>query len=72
MEITGGSGEAGQGKIIRLRDDGSVPPDNPFAGVKGARPEIWSYGHRHPQGICRDPETGRVYATENGAAVLGL
>jgi glucose/arabinose dehydrogenase len=45
-----------------------VPPDNPFAGVKGARPEIWSYGHRHPQGICRDPETGRVYATENGAA----
>jgi glucose/arabinose dehydrogenase len=56
------------GKIIRLRDDGSVPPDNPFAGVRGARPEIWSYGHRHPQGICRDPETGRVYSTENGAA----
>lgn len=54
------------GKIIRLRDDGTVPPDNPFARVPGARPEIWSYGHRHPQGIHYDTVGGQVYATENG------
>ncbi|MBN9023757.1 MAG: PQQ-dependent sugar dehydrogenase [Rhizobiales bacterium] len=39
------------GKVIRIRDDGSVPPDNPFVGQDGAMPEIWSYGHRNPQGM---------------------
>jgi glucose/arabinose dehydrogenase len=54
------------GKIVRIRDDGTVPPDNPFVGRKDARPEIWSYGHRNPQGIIHDPATGIVYAHEHG------
>lgn len=53
------------GKILRLRDDGSAPPDNPFAGERGARPEIWSMGHRHVQGLARHPD-GRIFATEHG------
>ena len=40
------------GKIVRMRPDGSVPPDNPFVGRQGAKPEIWSYGHRNPQGAA--------------------
>ena len=40
------------GKIVRINPDGSVPPDNPFVGKSGARPEIWSYGHRNPQGLA--------------------
>ena len=43
------------GKIIRINKDGSVPPDNPFAGRAGALPEIWSYGHRNPQGAVLAP-----------------
>ncbi len=54
------------GKIIRLQDDGKVPPDNPFVGKEGARPEIWSYGHRNPQGLAIHPETGEVWAVEHG------
>lgn len=54
------------GKTIRLRDDGSVPADNPFAGRPGARPEIWSLGHRSPQGLAVDPATGTLYETEHG------
>lgn len=54
------------GKIVRLRDDGSVPSDNPFVGKAGARGEIWSYGHRNVQGILRDPTTGAIYANEHG------
>ena len=42
------------GKIIRIRRDGSVPPDNPLVGRAGARPEIWSWGHRNPQGAALD------------------
>jgi aldose sugar dehydrogenase len=53
------------GKIIRIRTDGSVPEDNPFVGVSGARPEIWSYGHRNPQGLAFDA-TGRLWAHEHG------
>ncbi|WP_135467368.1 PQQ-dependent sugar dehydrogenase [Crenalkalicoccus roseus] len=53
------------GKILRLRDDGSAPPDNPFAGRQDARPEIFSYGHRHVQGLARHPD-GRIFATEHG------
>jgi glucose/arabinose dehydrogenase len=54
------------GKILRLRDDGSVPPDNPFVGRAGHKPEIYSYGHRNPQGITVHPETGAVWASEHG------
>ncbi len=54
------------GKVIRLFDDGRVPPDNPFVGTSGAKPEIWSYGHRNPQGLAIHPTTGDVWATEHG------
>jgi glucose/arabinose dehydrogenase len=55
------------GSVIRLRDDGSVPPDNPFAGGTGSSPEIWSYGHRNPQGMDINPRTGAVWTHEHGA-----
>ena len=54
------------GKMIRLHDDGRVPEDNPFVKREGARPEIWSYGHRNVQGIVIHPETGDVWADEHG------
>jgi glucose/arabinose dehydrogenase len=53
------------GKILRLRDDGTAPPDNPFVGRAGARPEVYSIGHRHIQGLARHPD-GRIFATEHG------
>jgi glucose/arabinose dehydrogenase/cytochrome c553 len=55
-----------QGKILRFNADGSVPRDNPFVGWKDARPEIWSYGHRNPQGLAFQPGTGRLYESEHG------
>ncbi len=54
------------GKIIRIRRDGSVPPDNPFVGRAGARAEIWSWGHRNPQGAALDA-AGALWAVEHGA-----
>jgi glucose/arabinose dehydrogenase len=54
------------GKIIRLHDDGRVPSDNPFVDRAGARPEIWSYGHRNVQGLAIHSETGDIWATEHG------
>jgi aldose sugar dehydrogenase len=54
------------GKILRLRDDGSVPPDNPFAKRKGYLPEIYSLGHRSQVGLAVHPETGALWSTENG------
>lgn len=54
------------GKILRLMDDGRVPPDNPFVNQAGAKPEIWSYGHRNPQGLIVHPTTGDVWETEHG------
>jgi glucose/arabinose dehydrogenase len=54
------------GKVIRLNRDGSVPADNPFVGQAGAQPEIWSYGHRNPQGAALDAE-GRLWTVEHGA-----
>jgi glucose/arabinose dehydrogenase len=55
-----------QGTIVRLRDDGSVPDDNPFVGRPGVRPEIWSYGHRNPQGLAFRPGTNELWETEHG------
>jgi glucose/arabinose dehydrogenase len=54
------------GKILRLRDDGAVPRDNPFVGKAGHKPEVFSYGHRNPQGITVHPQTGAVWASEHG------
>ena len=54
------------GVTIRLHEDGSVPADNPFVGQAGVLPEIWSYGHRNPQGLAIDPFTGDVWINEHG------
>ncbi|MEQ9398678.1 MAG: PQQ-dependent sugar dehydrogenase [Longimicrobiales bacterium] len=54
-----------QGVILRLTEDGGVPAGNPFIGRAGALPEIWSYGHRNPQGMVIDDQ-GRVWITEHG------
>ncbi|MEP7351153.1 MAG: PQQ-dependent sugar dehydrogenase [Sphingorhabdus sp.] len=54
------------GKVLRINTDGSIPADNPFAKVKGARPEIWTYGHRDPLGLAIDPRSGSVVASEHG------
>lgn len=54
------------GKVIRIRDDGSIPPDNPFLNTE-AKPEIWSYGHRNIQGMTFDPIKQRIWATEHGS-----
>ena len=52
------------GKVIRIRRDGTIPSDNP--GIAGARPEIWSYGHRNPQGAAIRPGTDELWVTEHG------
>jgi glucose/arabinose dehydrogenase len=54
------------GKIVRIRPDGSVPPDNPFVDRRDAKPEIWSYGHRNPQGLAVNPASGKVWEHEHG------
>jgi glucose/arabinose dehydrogenase len=54
------------GKILRLNDDGSVPQDNPFVSQPGARAEIWTFGHRNPQGIDFQPGTNLLFETEHG------
>jgi glucose/arabinose dehydrogenase len=54
------------GKTLRLRDDGTVPPDNPFVGKPGAKPEIYTYGHRNGYGLAVHPETGEVWQAEIG------
>jgi aldose sugar dehydrogenase len=54
------------GKILRVRPDGSVPPDNPFVGRPGAKPEIWSFGHRNPQGLALHPTSGKLWEHEHG------
>lgn len=54
------------GKVHRLKDDGTVPDDNPFVKTKGARPSIWSYGHRNPQGLIYDKANDRVWDIEHG------
>jgi glucose/arabinose dehydrogenase len=54
------------GKILRLHDDGRIPKDNPFVNKTGAKPEIWSYGHRNPQGLIYDKESKTLWAHEHG------
>ena len=54
------------GKVIRVTPDGSAPKDNPFAGRAGAKPEIWSYGHRNSQGATLHPQTGKLWMHEHG------
>ena len=54
------------GKVVRINREGSVPPDNPNLGVSGALPELWSYGHRNPQGAAIHPATGELWVTEHG------
>ncbi|MBY6203516.1 PQQ-dependent sugar dehydrogenase [Halomonas denitrificans] len=54
------------GKLVRLNPDGSVPDDNPFIGRDDVLPEIYSYGHRNPQGLVRDERTGAIYESEHG------
>ncbi len=53
------------GKVIRIRKDGSVPPDNPYVGTAGALPDIWSIGHRNSQGATLGPD-GRLWMHEHG------
>lgn len=54
------------GSSVRVTDDGKVPEDNPFIGVAGAQPEIYSYGHRNQQSIVVDRNSGKIYQTEHG------
>jgi aldose sugar dehydrogenase len=54
------------GKILRLHDDGRVPRDNPFVNKPSAKPEIWSYGHRNPQGLYYDKHTNTLWNHEHG------
>jgi glucose/arabinose dehydrogenase len=55
------------GKIVRINPDGSAPKDNPFVGRAGARPEIWSYGHRNVQAAALHPDNGQLWTVEHGA-----
>jgi glucose/arabinose dehydrogenase len=55
------------GKVVRIKPDGSVPDDNPFVSRQGAKPEIWSYGHRNAQGAAIHPQTGKLWMHEHGA-----
>jgi glucose/arabinose dehydrogenase len=72
MTTGGGGGNGAQdlnshaGKVLRLRDDGSVPSDNPFAGKPGHKPEVYSLGHRNSLGLAVHPGTGDVWQNENG------
>jgi len=55
-----------QGKVVRIHPDGAIPADNPFSGRADARPEIWSYGHRNPQGAALHPVTLQLWVHEHG------
>jgi quinoprotein glucose dehydrogenase len=58
--------ETCNGKVYRIRDDGSIPEDNPFYNTPGAIKAIYSYGHRNPQGLALHPTTGEIWETEHG------
>jgi aldose sugar dehydrogenase len=55
------------GKVVRINADGTIPKDNPFVGREGARPDVWSYGHRNIQAATVHPETGELWTVEHGA-----
>jgi glucose/arabinose dehydrogenase len=55
------------GKVVRIRPDGSLPPDNPFVDKAGVQPEVWSWGHRNPQAAAIHPVTGKLWIVEHGA-----
>ena len=54
------------GKVVRLRDDGTIPPDNPFVGRTGYQPGIYTFGHRNGHGLAVNPETGEIWESEQG------
>jgi glucose/arabinose dehydrogenase len=54
------------GKILRIFEDGRIPPDNPYVNTPGALPEVWSYGHRNPNGLTLNPYTGELWEHEHG------
>jgi aldose sugar dehydrogenase len=54
------------GKVLRFKDDGSIPPDNPFVGKSGHKPEVYTIGHRDQLGLAIHPDTGAVFSNENG------
>jgi glucose/arabinose dehydrogenase len=54
------------GKVLRLKADGTVPPDNPFVGRAGARPEVFTLGHRNGLGLALQPDTGAIWECEDG------
>jgi len=54
------------GKVYRLQDDGKIPKDNPFVHAENAKPAVFSYGHRNPQGMVRHPGTGAIWIHEHG------
>jgi len=54
------------GKTLRLKDDGTIPPDNPFVGRAGAKPEVFTYGHRNGYGLAINPQTGELWQAEIG------
>ena len=72
MTTTGVGGNDAQdptkvsGKVLRFRDDGSIPPDNPFVGKANTRPEIYTLGHRSSLGLALHPVTGQMWLNENG------
>jgi glucose/arabinose dehydrogenase len=72
MTVGGANDEIAQqmgshaGKILRFAEDGSVPKDNPFVATAGAKPEIWSFGHRNMVGLTVHPDTGAIWESENG------
>ena len=69
IATSGGNAQDGMnlgGKVLRVRDDGSVPNDNPFVGKQGFRPEVYTLGHRNSLGIALNASTGELWQTENG------
>jgi glucose/arabinose dehydrogenase len=69
IATSGGNAQDGHslgGKVLRVRDDGSVPGDNPFVGREAYRPEIYTLGHRNSLGLALHPSTGELWQTENG------
>ena len=59
-------GNSQGGKVLRLKDDGTVPPDNPFVGKAGYKPEVYTLGHRSSLGLAVHPGTGQMWLNENG------